>query len=544
MQLNFSFKKAWNDLFSDKKYIWQLLAVTVVIVFLELLGDIYPIKGPKFLATIIIAGYTSLIAYNIINSKERVLNNIFNNPETNKFILLVGLKLAIIESIYLFCFYIPGFPLALFLMFRCHLSPEFTTLLVMLILSPILFYMTIFPSITFSKNLKFIDAFNLKNAFKTLKFAWKDYLLCFLVMTAIFLGIFSLGFVVFNLIILGKNNSLNFNSIVFYISHMKWSFLSLKLPQNSLFYSFGGVISSYFGTHIVAQVYKYTLNDENLAKNKSEYNITTEEKERSMEVNFGIKKTWNDLIESKGRLNSFIGIGVLLIILSIVDTILKTKVFSSVGNLLLNGYFILMMNNIINNRTPILEDLGTAENDGRNLFLVILKGIGIGIIYGLGLLAIGVMLFLFLSKIFILNTIQSVITAGILLIPFIVLISLCNLLFAENLKFGDAFNIMKAVASFKIAWKKYIAVFCINFVVAILAFLLMFLVILAFGVTITLVLKNYPAVVLTREASRMAGGIFGSLLGEFIAIIISYWYLNAVAQIYRYSLAEMNITES
>ncbi|MDD3722649.1 MAG: hypothetical protein PHW92_09205 [Lutibacter sp.] len=270
MQLNFSLKKAWNDLFGKPKYIIQLLIVTVICIILELLGTVYSIKGPKFLSSIVITGYTCLIAYNIINSKEEVLENIFNNSETGKFILLVGLKAALIDAIYLVLLFLPPvFYLGLYFGFK-HFPAELSTIIVMLILSPLLFYVTIFPTITFAEEFKFIDGFNFVKAFRTLKIAWKDYLLCFLIMSAILFGLFILGFISYNLFILSQNKSLNINSILSYFSHINWSFISIKLPQNILFFNFGGVISSYFGTHIVAQVYKYTLNKE--SKNSLKHN--------------------------------------------------------------------------------------------------------------------------------------------------------------------------------------------------------------------------------------------------------------------------------
>ena len=259
MQLNFSLKKDWDDLFSTNKYIWQLLAVTVVFMIIELAGDIFQIKGPKFLATIILSGYTSLIAYNIINDKERVLENIFNIPETNKFILLVGLKAALIDAIYMIVPLVPAFYLGVYFGFS-HFPKEASIITLLIIISPILFYITVFPTLVFAENLKFIDGFNFKKAFRALKLAWKDYLLGFLIMLVIFFGLFIIGFIIYNLFILNHNKKLDFNSILFYFSHINWEFFSKKLPQNSLFSSLGCVISSYFGTHIVAQVYKNTSN--------------------------------------------------------------------------------------------------------------------------------------------------------------------------------------------------------------------------------------------------------------------------------------------
>lgn len=539
MQLNFSLKQAWDDLFSSKKYIWQLLAATAIYMALEFLGDIYSIKGPKFLASIIIGGYTSLIAYNVINSKERVLENIFNNNENHKFILLVGLKVAIIESIYLLFLIIPGFPLAFYLT-SFHFDPSLATLILMLILSPVLFYLTIFPSIVFAENLNFIDAFNFKKAFSTLKLAWKDYLLCFVITFFMLLGIFILGFVIFNLVILGQNKGLNFNSIVFYFTHLNWSFLGNKLPQNSLFLSFGCFISSYFLTHISAQVYKYTLTK----RNKIECNNTIESNEKSMEIDFSIKKAWKDLVESKDSLKYLFQIGGLLIVFSILDVVLKSNIFSAIGNTILGGYFLLMMNNIINNRIPVLENISESKDEDRNIILVILRQIGIGLVYGLGILIIGGILFYTCLNVLQMNQILSAVISIILLLPVIVLVSFSNLLFAENLKFADAFNLGRAYNSLKIAWTKYLTVLGIYFLITIVAIVVLILIAIPLMLASFYFLKSYPTAVLTMETSRIVGGIIGSVVGEISAISLSYWYMNAVAQVYKYSLTKMNITEN
>lgn len=259
MQLNFNLKQAWDDLFSSPKYIIQLSVITIICMLLDLAEHTFQVKGPNFLSSIILSGYMSLLTYNIINSKEKVLENIFNNIETNKFILLVGLKITLIDSIYfVFLFLAPVFYLGIYFGFN-RFPAELSTLIIMLILSPLLFYATVFPSITFAENLKFLDGFNFIKAFKALKIAWKDYILCFLIMMTICFGLFILEFLTYNLFILSQHKSLNINSILFYFSHLDLSMISFKLTQNSLFFNFGAVISSYFGSHIVAQVYKYTL---------------------------------------------------------------------------------------------------------------------------------------------------------------------------------------------------------------------------------------------------------------------------------------------
>lgn len=161
-----------------------------------------------------------------------------------------------------------------------------------------------------------------------------------------------------------------------------------------------------------------------------------------MEINFGIKKVWKDLAESKEGLKYFCWISALFVLASVFDVIIKVKIFSTIINMVLGSYFVLMINNIIHDRKPVLEDLGVKSDEDRNLFLIILQVLGIGIVYGIGLLIIGAVIFAILAGLFKLNVVTSAIIMIILLLPFLIIISFCNLLFAENLNLGLDQNII------------------------------------------------------------------------------------------------------
>lgn len=263
-----------------------------------------------------------------------------------------------------------------------------------------------------------------------------------------------------------------------------------------------------------------------------------------MTLHFDLKKPWTDLVESKENLKYLLGIGILLIVLGIIDIVLKVKIFSSIGNLILGGYFVLMINNIIHDKKPILENLGTPVGEERNLALIILKTLGIGIVYGFGLVILGVILFFLFLKVVLLSMPLAITALIICLMPLLVLISLCNLLFAENLKFSDAFNLKKAAISFGIAWKEYLLAFILNILFLIVAIILLVLVAIPLGFIIALLFKSLTLVPNSNEIAKLFGGMFGATIGQIGAIIISYWYLNIVTQAYKYSLSKMNITEN
>lgn len=262
-----------------------------------------------------------------------------------------------------------------------------------------------------------------------------------------------------------------------------------------------------------------------------------------MEINYGAKKVWNDLVESKENLKYFYLISIFVIVLSFADVFFKAKIFSWAGMLLLGGYFALIMNNIINGTKPVLENLSSASGD-RNLFLIILKRIGIDIIYGIILLLFAIPLFILFEVLFKFSKSDLWITFTLLLIllsPLLILISFNSLLFAENLKFAEAFNIKRAIESIKKAWGKYLTLFFVYIGVAITLVVCILAIFLILGLIMYFGLKGVTA---SPETAKVIGDIMGSIVGGILGIAVGYWYTNAVSQIYKYSLKKNENTEN
>lgn len=263
-----------------------------------------------------------------------------------------------------------------------------------------------------------------------------------------------------------------------------------------------------------------------------------------MEIDFGVKKVWNDLVESKESLRSLYWLTVMMIVTSVFDTVLKVNIFYSIVSLVLGAYFILMVNNIIHDQKPVLENLNAQKGEGRNIVLVTLQLFGIGIVYGIAIAIIGVSLYLIMTKLLMMNTLLVLFLLILLLIPISVLLSFCNLLFAERLEFGDAFNLKRAFNSFKIGWKQYLLVFAINvfLIIGIIATLVVIFVPIV--LMISLALNNYHMSPDIKATSKQVADIAGKFLGAFIApvigVMISYWFHNATGQIYKYTISKMN----
>lgn len=261
MQLNFSLKQPVQDLISNKKYVLQLLIITLIFIILRVFG--INIKGLKFLASVILGGYLSLLSYNIINNREKVLENIFYTQEPNKNYLFVGLKSTLIAFIYSLILAIPG----VFIVLKFHLTPMFASIITSLILLPVTIYAMLLPSTVFSSTLNFHDGFNFKKAFASIKYVWKDYLACFFLSFIISEGLYLTCFTVFHIIAFTMQHGFNFQLLAAKVMSLTLSSFSFKIPLNAGLVSFGGVLSSYYTTHIVSQVYKYSLSRINITEN-------------------------------------------------------------------------------------------------------------------------------------------------------------------------------------------------------------------------------------------------------------------------------------
>lgn len=219
MQLNFSIKKAWTDLFSNKKYVYELFLLMLFFAIIEIIGKVLKIeKIVIWLPLIFFGGYLTLIANNIIKGSEPVLENIFSFKKNNRNLILVGLKSAVLTVSYLVIIFILGALSILFLNF-IKISGNIAFILYFSIIMFLMVFIFILGSLLFSENLRIKDGFNIKRAIASFKLAWGAYILAF--------------FVYFLMAIIRETN------IIF--------ICSILVP---IFYFFN---------HAIAQIYKYTL---------------------------------------------------------------------------------------------------------------------------------------------------------------------------------------------------------------------------------------------------------------------------------------------
>lgn len=223
MALNFSFDKAFNDLFSDKNNVLSLICIVLLFGMFDLLFS----KHETFslnLVNILLSGYLSVMANNIIQGHEPVLTNIFNYNDKSKGLALIGFKQIICSVIY----YLPPF-ICGFILLQL-ISKELTTPIVLLtiFLSFLIIVTSFFASVSsltlFSETLSFKQSFNITKAVKSFKYVWKEYLFSIIIVNTLFIS----------------------------------SCLLTALFQ-VLFYNLIFVMCQYFSSHLTAQAYKYAL---------------------------------------------------------------------------------------------------------------------------------------------------------------------------------------------------------------------------------------------------------------------------------------------
>ena len=238
MQLNFSLKKAWNDLFLKEQYIIQFLSMAALIVLCLLAGELFKMDGASSIPTFIIGAYFCLIRNNIINGSIPAMAEIFKDPL--KF-LRAGLGLTFLFVTYALTFFLIG--ISIFFIGANVLNlPAFSlTIFVLAITLSVFSLLFAFAKLLFSENLCLKDGFNLSKAMISFKRGTKEYLIIF--------GFYIILYSVI-LTIIFCTNSFAYNPIDRHVT--------IALPANTLA-MLAIFMLDYFYNHLLAQTYKYSL---------------------------------------------------------------------------------------------------------------------------------------------------------------------------------------------------------------------------------------------------------------------------------------------
>lgn len=246
MQLNFSLKRAWNDLFLKEQYIIQFLSIAALITLCVWVSNFPKMENANHFSYYIIGTYFCLMTNNIIKGSKNALEDIFT-PFLNFIRVSIGLMFLLIVYILIFLIIYLGVLFFIDSILKLSFYPfGIALLMVMFLIFSINFT---FARLLFSEKFSFKDGFNLKKAIISFRRGMKEYLIIFAIYILINCIIFA---------IVSYLNSLSFNPLD---NHFKITL------QVQIFWGLATFILDYFYNHILAQTYKYTLSEINLTVN-------------------------------------------------------------------------------------------------------------------------------------------------------------------------------------------------------------------------------------------------------------------------------------
>lgn len=267
MVLNFSLRRAWIDLTSDKKNIFGLLSMALLFIMFDFLNLVFKTKTSNMYCSILLGGYFALLANNIITNSEPVLENILSNTKKGKNIFSAGFKTFAINLIYSILLLLIGWGLFSLLYKSVIKTLVLAIIAAVLLILPLYIFVSVFGSLLFAENLRFRDGFKLKKAIISFKLAWKEYLIS----CGLYLTLLIATLVIVLAIACVINIIMNPNPAVF-MTHTPRIFLMTSLGTKSgilagdILGSIGAVIAGYFSTHLSAQAYKYTISRMNITE--------------------------------------------------------------------------------------------------------------------------------------------------------------------------------------------------------------------------------------------------------------------------------------
>lgn len=258
MKLNFSLKRAWGELINQNGYIRDIVSIAVLIIVSGIVD--YNIKVQIFapILTFIYSAYLVLIANNIINDDELDSSKMLHNPDKKKNIISIGFNLIGIGIIYTIIALLIFVIIAGNYVFLSHIKSVFWvvgfTILLVLITIALALFISTFPQLLFAEKLDFKNSLNIKKAIISMKFAWLEYLISWLIAGLIIISIACFGALLISFIF-SLIHHIHWNMTIF--SVLKKSHLT-KLT-GPIIGNVGNVFAIYFSTHLCAQAYKYSL---------------------------------------------------------------------------------------------------------------------------------------------------------------------------------------------------------------------------------------------------------------------------------------------
>lgn len=268
MTLNFSLRKAWSDLTSNKKNLFGLLLMALLFIMFDFLDLVFKTKTSASYCGVLFSGYLALMANNIIINAEPVLGDILSSTKKGKNIFTAGFKTYGINLIYSLLLLLIGWGFFSLLYKSVIKTLILAILAAILLILPFYIFVSVFGSLLFAENLRFRDGFKLKRAMISFKLAWKEYLVSWGLYLILIIAILAIvAAIVCILNIIASANPIDI------MGHPSKMFVMTSLGSKggnfsgTILGTIGAVIAGYFSTHLSAQAYKYSLTRMNITEN-------------------------------------------------------------------------------------------------------------------------------------------------------------------------------------------------------------------------------------------------------------------------------------
>lgn len=222
-----------------------------------------------------------------------------------------------------------------------------------------------------------------------------------------------------------------------------------------------------------------------------------------MKLNIDINKPWKDLFSNKKYVLELFYV-ILLFVFAHFIRMLGYLEHIEFENYFYYIYLALMANNLINGKVPVLENvkLFHLKNSQNKYFHIFFKIIVWSLLWC-------IFVYFFIST----TTSQLfiIITSPIIFI----FIEISFLLFSENFSFKEAFNFKKNVLSFWNAWKEYLSILILTFILYVII------------LVISDVFIRYLPILKFKNA-----------LKDIVMVPIYYFICHLLAQTYKYSFTK------
>lgn len=254
---------------------------------------------------------------------------------------------------------------------------------------------------------------------------------------------------------------------------------------------------------------------------------------KTMKLNIDIKKPWKDLLSNKKYVLELFYVVLIFVVVYILENSAHITKPSGIEYDFYFIYLALMINNIINCKEPVLENINIFKSN----FFLFLK------ISFWGSVWITINTFVYLpflavfKYIFSLSIKACIISAFIALLPLFVFSCVSFLLFSEDLSFRDSFNFKKNILSFCFVWKEYLLSFILALLLFIFFIVVASIILVLFEKGICLVCSGTLEVTILKVISNNEG-----IIGNVTMIPVVYFLYHLLAQAYTHSLMKINET--